>query len=276
MIKFVGIDLDGTLLDSDKKISEENLKALEKLEKSGIHVTIFTGRSFVASEEYFGAISSDIPGVFQNGAFISTIKTHKTIKKVTLSYSCASKILYFAKKYDLFSVLFTHFTETPDMVYEEEVPSPSNYKSYFERNAYRMIKVPNIFACIGEEIGEVAVVGDFNKIKTIEKEMDCSEFTMVLSTLFPDNEGFVEFFCPGCGKEKALDFLLKKFSMSREESAFIGDNYNDLEALKIVGHPIVMGNNYTPVELINVAKYITSSNDEDGVAKAIKEYILSI
>jgi len=98
----------------------------------------------------------------------------------------------------------------------------------------------------------------------------------VLSTLCTDNEGFVEFFCPGCGKEKALDFLLKKFSMSREESAFIGDNYNDLEALKIVGHPIVMGNNYTPVELINVAKYITSSNDEDGVAKAIKEYILSI
>ncbi|MGC8708232.1 MAG: HAD family hydrolase [Athalassotoga sp.] len=276
MIKFVGIDLDGTLLDSDKKISEENLKALEKLEKSGIHVTIFTGRSFVASEEYFGAISSDIPGVFQNGAFISTIKTHRTIKKVTLSYACASKIVYFAKKYDLFSVLFTHFTETPDMVYEEEIPSPSSYKSYFERNAYRMIKVPNIFACIGEEIGEVAVVGNFNKIKTIEKEMDCSEFTMVLSTLFPDNEGFVEFFGPGCGKEKALDFLLKKFGMSREESAFIGDNYNDLEALKIVGHPIVMGNNYTPVELINVAKYITSSNDEDGVAKAIKEYILSI
>ncbi len=277
MIKFVGIDLDGTLLNSDKQISEENLKAIEKLEKSGIHVTIFTGRSFVASEEYFGAISSDIPAVFQNGAFISTIKTRKVIKKVTLSYACASKIVRFAKKYALFAMLFTHFTESPDMVYDQEIPSPSNYKSYFERNAYRMVRVPDIFACIGEEIAEVAVVGDFNKIKMIEKEMDCSEFTMVLSTLFTnDNEGFVEFFGPGCGKERAFDFLLKKFGISRSESAFIGDNYNDLEALKVAGHPIVMRNDYTPAEVINVAKYVTSSNDEDGVAKAIKEYILSI
>lgn len=276
MIKFVGIDLDGTLLDSDKKISEENLKALEALEKSGIRVTIFTGRSFVASEEYFGAISSDIPAVFQNGAFISTIKTHKIIKKVTLSYACASQIVRFAKKHDLFSIAFTHFTEPPDMVYDREIPSPSNYKSYFERNSYRMVKVPDIIACIGEEIGEVAIVGDFNKIKAIGKEMNCSKFTMVLSTLFANNnEGFVEFFGPGCGKEKALDFLLKKLGISRAESAFIGDNYNDLEALKIVGHPIVMGNDYTPNELIKIAKYVTSSNDEDGVAKAIKEYILN-
>ncbi len=276
MIKFVGIDLDGTLLDSDKKISEENLKALETLEKSGIPVTIFTGRSFVASEEYFGAISSDIPAVFQNGAFISTIKTHKIIKKVTLSYTCASQIVRFAKKHNLFSMAFTHFMEPPDMVYDQEMPSPSNYKSYFERNDYRMVKVPDIIACIGEEIGEVALVGDFNKIKTIGKEMNCSKFTMVLSTLFTNNnEGFVELFGPRCGKEKALDFLLKKLGISRAEAAFIGDNYNDLEALKVVGHPIVMGNDYTPNELINIAKYVTSSNDENGVARAIKEYILN-
>lgn len=277
MIKFVGIDLDGTLLDSDKKISEENLRAIEKLEKSGIQVTIFTGRSFVASKAYFDAISSDIPAVFQNGAFISTIKSYRIIKKITLSDLCAGKIINLSKKYDLFTILFTNFVNSPDMVYDKDWPSNSNYTSYLQRNAYRMMKVTDMKDYLGKDISEVSVIGNLDKIKVVEKELGCSQLTMILSTLFSNNnEAFVEFVGPDCGKENALDFLLNKFNVTHEESAFIGDNYNDLGALKEVGYPIVMGNSYVPSELTEIAKYITSSNDESGVAKAIKEYILKM
>lgn len=277
MIKFVGIDLDGTLLDSEKKISSENLKAIEMLENAGIKVTIFTGRSFIASEEYLEAISSDIPGVFQNGAFISKIKSRNVIKKITLSHECAKEIISVAEKHDLFVILFTNFTEKPDMLYDQEWPKGSNYMSYFERNAYRMVKEQNLLFCIGEEVSEVAIVGDLEKIKLMKKEIKCNAYTLILSTLFANNnEAFVECFGPGCGKERAFDFLLNFLNIKKEETAFIGDNYNDLEALKMAEYPIVMGNSYTPQELLKIAKYVTSSNDENGVAKAIKDYILRL
>ncbi|BBJ28228.1 HAD family hydrolase [Athalassotoga saccharophila] len=274
MIKFIGIDLDGTLLDSEKKISEKNLKAIEMAEKAGIKVTIFTGRSLIAAEEYLDAISSDIPGVFQNGAFISTIKSRKVIKKITLSHRCAREIISAAKKYDLFVILFTNFTETPDMIYDKEWPEDSNYTGYFERNAYRMVKVSDIANCVGEEVSEISIVGDFEKIKSMQKEIRCTDYTMILSTLFSNNnEAFVECFGPGCGKEKAFEFLIESLGVKRSDTAFIGDNYNDLEVLKITGYPVVMGNSYVPQELLKIAKYVTSSNDENGVAKAIEHMV---
>ncbi|HEU24552.1 MAG: hypothetical protein C0176_04860 [Mesoaciditoga sp.] len=276
MIKFVGIDLDGTLLNSEKKVSDKNLKAIEMAEKAGVKVTIFTGRSLVASEEYLDAISSDIPGVFQNGAFISTIKSRKVIKKITLSGKCAREIISAAKRHDLFVILFTNFTQAPDMIYDKDWPEGSNYTGYFERNAYRMIRVPDLSDYIDEEVSEISIVGDFEEIKSMQKEIKCTDYTMILSTLFSNNnEAFVECFGPGCGKEKALEFLIESLGIKRSETAFIGDNYNDLEALKISGYPIVMGNSYAPQELLKIARYVTSSNDENGVARAI-EYILNL
>ncbi len=277
MIKFLGIDLDGTLLDSEKHISKENLKALEEAEKRGISITLFTGRSFIASKEYFDVISSDIPGVFQNGAFIATLKSHKVVKKTTLSRKCAKQIIDLSKKEKLFPVAFTNFLEDPDMIYDLDLPEKSNYTSYFARNAYRMIRVNDMATCIGEEISEVSVVGDFEKIKRVQKYLDPSEHTFILSTLFnSNNEAFVEFFGPGCGKEKALNFLLNRLKISKKESAFIGDNYNDLEVLKAVENPIVMGNDETPDEIKKIGKFVTSSNNDNGVAKAIREYILNM
>ncbi len=276
MIKFIGIDLDGTLLNSEKEISQENLKAIETAEKSGIKVTIFTGRSLIAAEEYLNAISSDIPGVFQNGAFISTIKSRRVIKKITLSRRCAQEIISAAKRYDLFVILFTNFIETPDMVHDKEWPEGSNYTGYFERNAYRMVKVSDIINCVGEEVSEISIVGDFEKIKAAQREIKCTDYTMILSTLFSNNnEAFVECFGPGCGKERAFEFLIEFLGIQRSQTAFIGDNYNDLEVLKVAGYPIVMGNSYAPQELLKIAKYVTSSNDDNGVARAI-EHILNL
>jgi Cof subfamily protein (haloacid dehalogenase superfamily) len=275
MIKFIGIDLDGTLLDSDKRISDENLKAIEEAERRSINVTIFTGRSFIASKEYFEAFSSDIPGVFQNGAFIATLKSHKILKKTTLSHKVAKRIIELSKENGLFPIVFTNFMDSPDMIYEMKWPERSNYIPYLERNAYRMIHSPDMINCVGEEISEVSVIGAFSKIKNVEDKLDPSDHTFILSTRFSSNdEAFVEIFGPGCGKEKALKYLLDRLSISRSEAAFIGDNYNDLEALKSVGHPIVMGNADTPDELIRTAEFVTFSNDNNGVAKAIMKYII--
>ena len=270
MIKFVGIDLDGTLLNSQKRISQANLEAIYEMERKDIMVTFFTGRSWVAAKDYLSSISFDIPGVFQNGAYIATVKTREVLKKIVLSHEVAINVIKSSRRYGLFFVLFTNFTDIPDMVIESELPRNSKYMPYFDRNSYRIFKVEDVTKCVGEYVSEIAVIGSIKTIKKMNSELDLSDSTVVLNTLLGE-EGFVEFFGHGCGKEKAMDFLLKRFAIKREETAFIGDSYNDLEVLKKIGHPIVMGN--APDELKKVARFITSTNDENGVATAARKYI---
>jgi len=270
LIRFVGIDLDGTLLDSQKHISQENLEAIYEMERDNIMVTFFTGRAWVAAKDYLSSISFDIPGVFQNGAYIATVKSHKVLRKIVLDHETAINVVKASRKYGLFFVLFTNFTDFPDMVIESELPRSSKYVPYFDRNSYRIFKVKDVTRCIGEYVSEVAVVGSIKAIEKMNSELDLSNSTVILNTLLGE-EGFVEFFGRECGKEKAMDFLLKRFEIKPEEASFIGDNYNDLKVLKKVGHPIVMGN--APDTLKKVARFITSTNDENGVAVAVREYI---
>ncbi len=274
MIRFVGIDLDGTLLDSEKRLPSENAKAIEDAEKKGVIVTIFTGRSWISAKEYFDAISSDIPAVFQNGAYITTLKTREVLRKILLDHEDAVNMIKFSRDLGLFTILFTNFKDSPDMIYDSDFPEGSNYMQYFGRNSHRMIRVRDSIPFVGEAVSEVAVIGNLDKIEALRGELG-GKCSFILSTVFTDNrEAFAELYGPGCGKEIALEFLLERLKIPNEEAAFIGDNYNDLEALKTVGHPIVMGNHYAPEELTNVANFVTASNDENGVAKAFREYIL--
>ena len=271
MIEFIGIDLDGTLLNSQKKVPLMNSKAIEEMERSGIMVTIFTGRSWIAAKGYLSNISSDIPAVFQNGAYIATTGSDKALRKLVLDRKSAVEVIEKARKYGVFAILFTNFTDTPDMIYEGQLPLKSSYMPYFERNSYRLFKVEDMAKCVSEYVCEIALVGSLEKIKRIPPELKSKNFTMILNTMIKD-EAFVEFFGKGCGKETAMEFLLEKFDIDAKNAAFIGDSYNDLEVLKKIGHPIVMGN--APDELKKIASFVTATNDEDGVAFATYNYIL--
>lgn len=271
MIEFVGIDLDGTLLDSQKRVSPTNSEAIDEMEHNGIMVTIFTGRAWIAAKDYLSNISSDIPAVFQNGAYIATTKSRRELRKLVLEHKSAVEVIEKAREYGVFAILFTNFTDTPDMIYEGQLPKKSPYVPYFERNSYRLFKVEDMTKCVGEYICEVALVGSLKKIKKLSSELKLRNFTMIVNTIV-NGEAFVEFFGEGCGKETAMEFLLEKFDTNVKNAAFIGDSYNDLEVLKRVGHPIVMGN--APDELKKIAHFVTSTNDEDGVAYAIRNYIL--
>ena len=67
-------DLDGTLLDDRKNISEENIIALKKLTDHQVFITVFTGRNYLSAKRFIDALGIDIPVVFQNGAFIMNPK----------------------------------------------------------------------------------------------------------------------------------------------------------------------------------------------------------
>ncbi len=271
MIKLVGIDLDGTLLNPEKKVTSENAKAIEEMEKAGIIVTVFTGRSWISGRDYLENIGGDIPAVFQNGAYIITTKSHEVLKEVYLDANLALQLNDAAKKRGIFCVTTTNFSSFPDMIHEMNVPKKSRFMPYLERNFYRMKKIENLEDEINDKVAVVELIGNFYEIEKILADFKEEEMTIVVDTIL-EEEAFVEILGKGCGKEVAMDFLVKHFGLSLEETAFIGDGYNDAKVLQMVSHAIVMGN--APTQIKNIAEFVTSTNAEDGVARAVREFIL--
>ncbi len=270
----MGVDLDGTLLNSEKMVTDENAKAIEAMENKGIKVTIFTGRSWISGREYLKNIRSDIPAVFQNGAYITTSKSNKVLREVLLDATMAHEVIKKARIYDFFCFVTKDFLNVPDIIHEMDVPAHSKFAYYFKRNSPRMQKVKDVLKEVKGDVAGITWVGPLKEVKKVISELSDiykNEMTIIIDTILGE-EVFVEFIGRNCGKETAMDFLLNYYDLSYDEAAFIGDSYNDVGALQLVSHPIAMGN--SPREIKEMAEFVTHTNDENGFAHAVHNFIL--
>ncbi|MCD6449797.1 MAG: HAD family phosphatase [Thermotogaceae bacterium] len=269
MIKLIVIDLDGTLLDNKKNISEENKRAIKKAIEKGVKVTIFTGRNYHSAKKYLEELDLDIPVTFQNGAFIMDFKSKKIIRELYLDADIARQAIINARAEGVFYILYKDFLSEKDMITDGKYNGP--YKFYLKRNERRIIFSNDVLEYFDSRVAEVALVGKEQNIiralKTIKKE----EVSIIKSTTLQDH-AFYEIFGPNCSKAIALHILEDHFKVKKEETMFIGDGYNDIEIMKIVGFPVAMENASEDVK--RCAKFITKSNEESGVAYAIEKFVL--
>jgi len=270
MIKLVVIDLDGTLLNEDKTIPFENTTALKRALKQGIHLSISTGRSYVSGREFAENLSVAVPTSYQNGAVILNHEKNppEVLRKVLLSNEIATRIAKSAKRNGLTITVFRDSFSLPDMILDRIPDSP--YSDYYAKNEFRIRLVDDIGEHLKSSgIIEISLEGEESRIITSlsELKLNDSEVTVVKNNQI-ENHAFYEFLGPGVGKEYALRFLADHLDISLSEVAFIGDNFNDLEAMQIAGLSIAMNN--APDEIKAVVDHVTkSSNDESGVAEAI-------
>ncbi len=270
MVKLIVTDLDGTLLNDSKNIPEKNIIALKEAVKNGIHISVATGRNFYSAKKYIEELDLDVPVIFQNGSFIYEWKKNIILYQTPLKSEIAKIVIKFARKEDLFYILYKDFLSQKDMYIDK--PYFGAFKGYMEHNNWRLNFVSDVLKYIIEDVAEIALVGDENKILSVISQLkNESELSIVKNNRIED-EVFYEFFGAGTGKENAMNFLLNHFDVSHSETMYIGDNYNDIELLKIVGYPVVMAN--APEEVKIFGKYITSSNNEGGVGDAVRRIVL--
>ncbi|MFN4190270.1 MAG: Cof-type HAD-IIB family hydrolase [Pseudothermotoga sp.] len=269
VIKLICIDLDGTLLNDEKKVSETDRCTIQHARTKGINVTIFTGRNYYAALPYVQELGIEIPVVFQNGALIATPSVNKIFRMITLDSKIAMETIRLSKKYGLFPVVYESFFSRQDMLLENDYYGV--FESYFKFNQSRIKKIDRLesFLLTTKSIAEVAIVGKDILIENLTRDLlkNSDGFTLVKNQQI-DSEVFMEVFGKDVGKEIALDFLLHLFNIDISEVAYIGDNYNDLKIMQKVGFPIAMQN--APQDVKDVAKFVTLSNNDSGVSLAIE------
>ena len=263
----VASDMDYTLLVTGTEVSEENRKAIRELREAGVAFTLATGRTFYLVGKYVRELDIDVPLITSNGAALYDPFSHSEV----YSNNMDEKVLK-----ELFKILLDRKVDFAGY-------SPSGV--YFAPNSGRRAFFGNYNKDVPEE--EKAKLYDFD-YGTLDKAdfpifnkilvVGADEETTKLLRSRPDLEtaastgNFLDVMKVGSTKGNGLMMLADRLGIPRENTFAIGDNENDLPMLQMAAHSIAMGNSREDIKAC--CDYVTSNCDEDGFAKAMREYVL--
>ncbi len=272
-IKMIGLDLDGTLLTSEKKITSYTKSIIEKALLQGVVVVISTGRPLTAIPKEVLAIPGMRYAVTTNGARVVDLAKNETLQESTLPVELALQLLDIMSAYSPIVEIFVDGISysrkvTPEMA-DEYLKDPHVIEYFMSTR----IHVENIREMVRKQRVSVEKVhGVFRnqqEVQAVYKQLEKIPGIVTVSSFGNNWEVNKE----GTNKGKALVRLGELLGIKREEIMACGDSMNDYEMIKAVGFGVAMANADEQVKTI--ADYITESNDEDGVAKAIEKYALS-
>ena len=267
MYKLVAIDMDGTLLKEDKTISERTKKAIQSAREKGVTVVLATGRPIEGVSRYLEELNMYTEHDYvlsYNGALIQKTKSKEAVAKVALK---GEDLHYLRKLSDELGVNIHAFSEergliTPKNSKYTEVEAEINNIEIHEMN---IDNIPDDEVMIKiMMIDEPEILGE--AMEKLPKDV-YEKYTVVRSAPF-----FLEFLNKSVNKGVGVELLAKHLGVNQEEVITFGDAGNDLHMIEYAGLGVAMGNAFDEVK--KAANYITDTNENDGVAKAIEKFIL--
>ncbi|WP_448821014.1 Cof-type HAD-IIB family hydrolase [Cetobacterium sp.] len=263
--KMIVSDLDDTLLNSHGKISDKDKEAIIKAQENGVIFVLASGRPTYAMRDLAQELKLDKFGSFilsYNGSIITNCKTNQNISEETLTKEDIHLLYDFSKKNNVEII-----TYLDDSIVSED------YSSYIEVEVeltkMPFEKVKNFKATIDKDCVKCILLAEPKYLKQVEEKLKDelgNEFSISISKPF-----FLEVTKLGIDKGSSLLKLAKKLGIAQNEIIAIGDSYNDLPMLKIVGMPTCVGN--AKSEIKNICKFISTSNNNSGVAGIIENLI---
>lgn len=286
MIKIIASDMDGTLLNDKHEISKVNIDAINKARETGITFVISTGREYSSVQPFLKSNNIKCQCVLMNGAEYRD-EDGNIIEKINIDKNIARRTIDIMKKGGLASRIFTsqgiYTVETkeealkeiayrtkaftPKLTLEEAIEIAKN-EAYFNQLKY----IQNIDEFFNGDIEVRKFVAfnkdieTINKVKQILKEIDRLE----VSSSFIDN---LEITDRNAQKGIMLSKVAKKMGIKNEEVLVLGDSFNDYSMFTEFTESVAMGNAVPEIKAI--AKYVTDTNINDGVAKAIYKVLAS-
>jgi hypothetical protein len=273
----IALDIDGTLLDSKTQLPKENVRAIVDAAERGIEILLATGRRFDFARTVSDLIPCDLHLIVNNGALIKS-KFGETHQRLLLPAEVARNVVEALPQYlPEAAVVFDRPGEK--QVFLERIDYDDPYRGrYFRRNSEHIGEIRPLTACFnGQDPIQVGYVGRVEAIRGVKRDLNAlpfsEDFKVSLTEYAQRDLSILDVMRRGVTKGFALAEWAQRRGISRQEVMAIGDNWNDREMLEFAGFPVVMGNSVP--ELQSLGWTVTLSNDENGVAEAIRTYALN-
>lgn len=262
-IRLVAIDQDGTLLNSDGQLSEQNSRAVRRAMAQGVMVIIATGKSPASARGTLAGLGLEAPGVFTQGLIVFGADGSVLVEE-GLARETAVSVIHFAETHRL--PILAYCNERM-LAAQKDRYSDLLYHHYHEPQ-------PEIVGSLLPWVDKITM----NKL-LVSDEVNTAATRAALEQLVGDQaivlqavKEYLEILPPNTSKGKGLRHLLAHLNIDPAEVLAIGDGENDLEMLQMVGVGVAMGNAGTAVRA--VANHIVATNDQHGVAEAIEKFVL--
>ncbi len=271
MIKLCAFDMDGTLLNNEEVVSEENKKALLELEKEGVGVVLATGRPELFVRSYIKELDIKLPVISCNGAIVRNMGTGELLHTVPMDKNACLAITEICSEYHLAFQMFgidSMFLQSGDPVLQRINKFNREYDDE-DQISFVLLENPRKILENGDAIYRIKVDIDDCSIKD-KIEYEVNQINGI-SACFSDSN-LLECIHESVSKGNALKLVSESLGIRREQVAAFGDSYNDLSMFDFAGISVAMGNAEDRVK--SNAQFVTRTNSESGVAYGIRAYIL--
>lgn len=290
MYKLIAVDLDGTLLNNYGVISEDTKCTIKKVIEKGIDVIIASGRPIDSIKAIAKEIGSENYFIAGNGSLIYDIKNDEIIYEKFLN---KQKILEITRICEENSISYNIYTEETIIAkqlkynvlyyYKENLKKEENKKTNItlvndiikyikESDNNRFLKITicdenkTIFNSVMKKLKKVSDINVLDVGHISRKTIKQGTEDILIEYYY------TEISLKDVNKWKAIEYLIDKLNINKNEVIAIGDNINDEEMLKNAGLGVAMGQS-TP-KIIELANDITDDNENEGVKKVIQKYCL--
>jgi hydroxymethylpyrimidine pyrophosphatase-like HAD family hydrolase len=284
LIRLIGIDIDGTLLDSRGHLPDANREAIYEAVAAGIHVALVTGRSYPFARPVADTLPAALTLIVSSGA-VERSMDGTVLARRLLDRRVAESVLAATLPYRDHAALIFDRDETNQIVFETMNWEHPGRKAYWLRNHHLIGQAVPLEDALVEDPIEVM----FNGAAVAMRELADSlrrdprglsrrspqakaDWAVSLTEYVHRDFSLIDVTAPTATKGHALAWRAGQLGLSRDEVMAVGDNFNDVEMLEYAGTPVLMAN---AVEgLRRPGWHVTGHQDADGLAQAIRELAL--
>lgn len=273
-IRLLAVDIDGTLLNSQFRISQTDIDALRHAHDCGVEVILVTGRRHTFAMPMAAQLRFDLWLISSNGAVTRSSRGesfHRDLLPVETCLELCSTMRDFRG-----NMVVTFDKETKGaLVLERMDELTQSIQKWLEKNIeYIDFVVPLEKALVADPV-QAMFCGSITRMRDALAALEASairERVTVLRTEYPLRDlTIVDVLNRDCSKGHAVERWATRRGIPREQVMAIGDNYNDAEMLAYAGHPFIMGN--ACEELKARGWPVTLTSDECGVAAAVQQVL---
>ena len=278
-IRIISLDLDGTLLDSQKRLSDANRAALEEAAAKGVHIVPTTGRFFGMMPQAVRDLPFVRYAITINGAQVYDRETGEAIVREEIPLEMALEIIGLLDGYDIIYDCYRSNWGWMTASLQDKAEAYATDAHYVKMVREFRNPVPDL----KEYLRSTAAEGDVQKIMLFARNTPGSDavtkaIAAAVGARFPSIKATtstwnnLELNIATAHKGNALKRFAEHLGLTLDNCMALGDGTNDLTMIEAAGLGVAMSNAHPLV--LEAADHVTVSNDEDGVAKAIRDFVL--
>ena len=264
MVELVAIDLDGTLLTSEKTITTRTLRVMRALRGQGIKIVIASARPPRSVAESYRLLGLDTCVICYNGALIYDPPTRRVLFHQPIDKFLAREVIdtarqHYAEVLVSVEVLDHWYTDRFNPQYQTEV------SKQFEPD-----QVGPVDTWLLQDVTKILLLGPEKRIGEIRRKVIRRFRTRLAMT--HSESSLLQIMSSGVSMGAAMERVCQHYGIPLQRTIAIGDSLNDADMLAVAGVGIAMAS--APEKVKRSADYITSGNDNEGVAEALERFAL--